>query len=265
MSPAPRRSRRAAVRPAARPGRLRWSQPVAHPFRLGRPDSSGPAHRSRRLSTRRSPPPSASAGGVVYVVVGGDTLFSIARAWGTTVAQLQAWNAERYPSLVTNPDGLEAGWVLIVAGDPSATPVATSVALDADAGPHARPPPVGSGCRAGNRVAAGSPQTFYTVPGAGHARGAHLRHGRAAGPGRRHPELPDPPPGVRHPLPDRRHGPDRPRARRSWPSCEAHPELFEIGNHTMHHCDLVHGGLGSPTTAPCAGGAADAPTSSAAS
>jgi peptidoglycan/xylan/chitin deacetylase (PgdA/CDA1 family) len=34
----------------------------------------------------------------------------------------------------------------------------------------------------------------------------------------------------------------------------AHPELFEIGNHTMHHCDLVRGGGGSPTTAPCAGG-----------
>ncbi len=34
----------------------------------------------------------------------------------------------------------------------------------------------------------------------------------------------------------------------------AHPELFEIGNHTMHHCDLVRGGAGSPTTAPCAGG-----------
>jgi peptidoglycan-N-acetylglucosamine deacetylase len=34
----------------------------------------------------------------------------------------------------------------------------------------------------------------------------------------------------------------------------AHPELFEVGNHTMHHCDLVHGGQGSPTTAPCAGG-----------
>jgi peptidoglycan-N-acetylglucosamine deacetylase len=34
----------------------------------------------------------------------------------------------------------------------------------------------------------------------------------------------------------------------------AHPELFEIGNHTMHHCDLVRGGLGSPSTAPCAGG-----------
>ena len=35
---------------------------------------------------------------------------------------------------------------------------------------------------------------------------------------------------------------------------KAHPELFEVGNHTMHHCDLVKGGGGSPTTAPCAGG-----------
>lgn len=31
----------------------------------------------------------------------------------------------------------------------------------------------------------------------------------------------------------------------------AHPELFEIGNHTMDHCDLVNGGGGSPTSAPC--------------
>lgn len=31
----------------------------------------------------------------------------------------------------------------------------------------------------------------------------------------------------------------------------AHPELFEIGNHTMHHCNLRDGGGGSPTTAPC--------------
>jgi peptidoglycan/xylan/chitin deacetylase (PgdA/CDA1 family) len=33
----------------------------------------------------------------------------------------------------------------------------------------------------------------------------------------------------------------------------AHPELFEVGNHTMYHCDLVRGGGGSPTTAPCTG------------
>lgn len=31
----------------------------------------------------------------------------------------------------------------------------------------------------------------------------------------------------------------------------AHPELFEIGNHTVHHCDLVAGGGGSPSAAPC--------------
>ncbi len=31
-----------------------------------------------------------------------------------------------------------------------------------------------------------------------------------------------------------------------------HPELFEVGNHTVHHCDLALGGGGSPTSAPCA-------------
>jgi peptidoglycan/xylan/chitin deacetylase (PgdA/CDA1 family) len=29
----------------------------------------------------------------------------------------------------------------------------------------------------------------------------------------------------------------------------AHPDLFELGNHTMHHCDLVRGGGGSPSAA----------------
>jgi peptidoglycan/xylan/chitin deacetylase (PgdA/CDA1 family) len=27
---------------------------------------------------------------------------------------------------------------------------------------------------------------------------------------------------------------------------KAHPELFELGNHTMNHCDLVRGGGGAP-------------------
>ena len=31
-------------------------------------------------------------------------MFSIARAYGTTVGQLQAWNADRYPSLADDPD-----------------------------------------------------------------------------------------------------------------------------------------------------------------
>jgi len=34
----------------------------------------------------------------------------------------------------------------------------------------------------------------------------------------------------------------------------AHPELFEISNHTMYHCDLARGGGGSPSTDPCTGG-----------
>jgi peptidoglycan/xylan/chitin deacetylase (PgdA/CDA1 family) len=34
----------------------------------------------------------------------------------------------------------------------------------------------------------------------------------------------------------------------------AHPELFEIANHTMYHCDLARGGGGSPSTRPCTGG-----------
>lgn len=37
---------------------------------------------------------------------------------------------------------------------------------------------------------------------------------------------------------------------------KAHPDLFELGNHTMHHCDLVRGGGGSPSASDatfCAG------------
>jgi peptidoglycan/xylan/chitin deacetylase (PgdA/CDA1 family) len=34
---------------------------------------------------------------------------------------------------------------------------------------------------------------------------------------------------------------------------KAHPELFEIANHTMHHCDLARGGGGSPSLQPCTG------------
>lgn len=31
----------------------------------------------------------------------------------------------------------------------------------------------------------------------------------------------------------------------------ANPHLFEIGNHTVHHCDFVNGGGGSPSGIPC--------------
>jgi putative cell wall-binding protein/peptidoglycan/xylan/chitin deacetylase (PgdA/CDA1 family) len=45
---------------------------------------------------------------------------------------------------------------------------------------------------------------------------------------------------------------DTTEGRRVMAKIAAHPELFEVGNHTVHHCDLVNGGGGSPSSAPCA-------------
>ena len=44
---------------------------------------------------------------------------------------------------------------------------------------------------------------------------------------------------------------DTTEGRRVVAKIAAHPELFEIGNHTVHHCDFVNGGGGSPLSAPC--------------
>jgi peptidoglycan/xylan/chitin deacetylase (PgdA/CDA1 family) len=193
--------------------------------------------------------PSPSQAVTTYTVQAGDTLFSIARAWDTTVAQLQAWNTDRYPVLADDPDVLQAGWVLVVSGDPNATPQPTSL-------PTTRPTPaptaVSSGCRAGNRVAAGSAQTFYVIPGAGNGVALTFDMGGRLDPGV----------SILNFLIANRvcatlfptgAMAQTPQGREIMAIVRAHPELFEIGNHTMHHCDLVRGGGGSPTTAPCAG------------
>lgn len=44
---------------------------------------------------------------------------------------------------------------------------------------------------------------------------------------------------------------DTTEGRRIMATVTAHPELFEVSNHTLHHCDLVRGGGGSPSAAPC--------------
>jgi len=186
-----------------------------------------------------TPAASASASGTSYTVRPGDSLFSIARAWGTTVPQLQAWNAAAHPSLVTDPGILEAGWVLIVSGDPGTTPL-----------PTASPPQ--SGCRAGNRVAAGSQQSFTTVPNAGHAVALTLDMGGRLDPGIDILNfLIDN--GVCVTLFPTGAMAQTAEGKQIMAIIGAHPELFEIGNHTMHHCNLVAGGGGSPTLAPCAG------------
>jgi peptidoglycan/xylan/chitin deacetylase (PgdA/CDA1 family)/LysM repeat protein len=231
--------------------------------------SAGPASTtplaSASASASPSPSPSASPDATpatpgatptpehaTYTVRGGDTLSSIARAWGTTVTQLQAWNADRYPSLVDEPNVLQAGWLLIVAADVGATPVATSTAAPP---PPRTPPPIATGCRAGNRVPAGSPQTFHVVPGAGDGVALTFDMGGRLDPGV---EILNFlianevcatlfPTGAMAQTAE---------GRTIMGIVRAHPELFEIGNHTMHHCDLVRGGGGSPTTAPCAVGGA---------
>jgi len=198
-----------------------------------------------------APSPSATAPAsetpTTVVVAPGDTLSSIARTWGTTVLQLVTWNAERYPSLVDDPNTLQAGWILIVAGDPNATPVATPTRA-----PTPSPSPVATGCSAGNRVAAGSIQTFATVPNAGHAVALTLDMGGRLDPGvdilnfliAHEVCVTIFPTGAMAQTTE---------GQRVMAIIRAHPELFEVGNHTMYHCDLVRGGGGSPTLAPCAG------------
>jgi peptidoglycan/xylan/chitin deacetylase (PgdA/CDA1 family) len=102
-------------------------------------------------------------------------------------------------------------------------------------------------------VAAGSPQTFYTIPGAGNAVALTFDMGGRLVPGvdilnfliAR---------GVCATLFPTGAMAQTEQGQRIMAIARAHPELFEIGNHTMHHCDLVRGGGGSPTTPPCAGG-----------
>jgi peptidoglycan/xylan/chitin deacetylase (PgdA/CDA1 family) len=186
-----------------------------------------------------APTATATPVGVTYTVRAGDTLFSLARAWGTTVAQLQAWNGAAYPSLLTDPNILEAGWVLVVAEDPDTTPQPTAT-LPA------------SGCRAGNRVPAGEQQTFATVPNAGHAMALTLDMGGRLDPGI---EILNflIANGVCATIFPTGAMAQTPTGQQVMAVIGAHPELFEIGNHTMHHCNLVIGGGGSPTLAPCAG------------
>jgi peptidoglycan/xylan/chitin deacetylase (PgdA/CDA1 family) len=183
--------------------------------------------------------------GTTYAVKAGDTLSSIARAFGTSSRQLQAWNASSYPSLVTDPGIIEPGWVLIVSGDPGVTPLPTPATTPT-------PRPSGSGCSANERVAAGSAQTFATIPGAGPGVALTFDMG-----GRMDPAV-----DIMNFLVDHEVCAtifatgvmsQTDEGRRVMAIIRDNPQLFEIANHTMNHCDLARGGGGSPTTAPCTG------------
>ncbi len=189
------------------------------------------------------PSPTATIAVTLYTVVAGDTLYAIARRFTTTVEQLQAWNAERYPSLVADPGTLNAGWQLIVAGEPGVTPIPTPTVA-----PTATP--ASTGCHAGNRVAASPAGVYQRVPNAGAEVALTFDMGGRLDPAldildfliANHVCATIFPTGAMS---------DTATGQKVLAVIRAHPELFEVGNHTMHHCDLIHGGLGSPTTAPC--------------
>jgi peptidoglycan/xylan/chitin deacetylase (PgdA/CDA1 family) len=189
--------------------------------------------------------PSATGALTTYVVVAGDTLYSIARRFATTVEQLQAWNGERYPTLLHDPGTLNVGWELIVAGEPDVTPIPTPVPTTAPTSS-----PVVAGCHAGNRVAAAPAGVYKRVPNAGKEVAITFDMG-----GRLDPAL-----DILQFLMDNRvcatifptgDMSKTATGQKVLAVIRAHPELFEVGNHTKDHCDLVHGGGGSPTTAPC--------------
>jgi peptidoglycan/xylan/chitin deacetylase (PgdA/CDA1 family)/LysM repeat protein len=196
-------------------------------------------------------PTDGAFAGTTYVVQRGDGLFAIARSYGTSVEQLQAWNSGRYPSLATDPNVIEPGWELVVSLEPGITPRPTPSPPPAST-PRPTPPPASAGCTAGNRVPAGSPQTFRTIPGAGPAVALTFDMG-----GRMDPAV-----DIMNFLVANRvcatifatgAMSETPQGRQVLAIIRDHPHLFEIANHTMYHCDLVRGGGGSPSTRPCQG------------
>jgi peptidoglycan/xylan/chitin deacetylase (PgdA/CDA1 family) len=193
-------------------------------------------------------PGQSPIGGTTYTVVAGDTLSSIARRYATTTALLQAWNVDRYPTLASNPSVIEPGWVLVVSEDPGLTPLPLPTPVPATP----TPPASGSGCTANNRVAAGSAQTFRTIPGAGAGVALTFDMG-----GRMDPAVDIMNFLVEHEVCATIFATgvmsETAEGQQVLAIIRENPQLFEIANHTMHHCDLARGGGGSPTTAPCTG------------
>jgi peptidoglycan/xylan/chitin deacetylase (PgdA/CDA1 family) len=227
------------------------TDPTGSPTASGAPSfpASEQPTASPSLEPSASPEPSPF-GGTEHTVRGGESLTGIARLYGTTLSDLQEMNADRYPSIVTDPGIIEPGWVLVVSLEPGVTPRPTPTALPATPGPT--PPPTGGGCTAGNRVGAGEIQVFRTIPNAGPGVALTFDMG-----GRMEPAV-----DIMNFLVANRVCAtifatgimsETPQGQQVMVIIKAHPELFEIGNHTMYHCDLVRGGGGSPSTQPCTG------------
>ena len=206
---------------------------------------------SQPSSSPSATPAETPVGGTTYTVQRGDSLAGIARSFGASVEQLQDWNASAYPSLATNPNVIEPGWTLVVSSQAGVTPRPAPTSPPATPRPT-QPPSGGGGCTAGNRVAAGGVQVFRTIPNAGPGVALTFDMG-----GRMDPAV-----DIMNFLVANRVCAtifatgvmsQTAQGQQVLGIIRAHPELFEIANHTMYHCDLVRGGGGSPSTAPCTG------------
>ena len=202
-------------------------------------------------ATPEAAPAETPIAGTTYTVRRGDSLAAIARMFTTSVEQLQAWNASAYPSLAGNPNVIEPGWTLVVSAQAGVTPRPAPTAPPSTPRPT-QPPSGGGGCTAGNRLAAGDVQVFRTIPNAGPGVSLTFDMG-----GRMDPAV-----DIMNFLVANRVCAtifatgvmsQTAQGQQVMAIIRAHPELFEIANHTMYHCDLARGGGGSPSTQPCTG------------
>lgn len=195
--------------------------------------------------------PALPAAFATYVVRSGDTLSSIGRAFAVSADDLGTWNVDRYPSLATAPDIIEPGWELVVGG-PGHVTTPTAPATPATPAPVATANPA-PGCTAGNHVAPAAETTYRAIPNAGPRVALTFDMG-----GRMEPAVDILAFLIEHEVCATIFATGAMSRTAEGQAALAivrdHPQLFEMGNHTMHHCDLVRGGGGSPRKAPCEGG-----------
>ena len=192
-----------------------------------------------------TPPATASPVAGRYVVRRGDTLSSIGRTFAVSVEELTVWNADRYPSLRSDPGRLEAGWELLVAGDPMPPPPAST--------PAPPPwPPASGGCVAGTRPDADSQRVIRSV---GDQRELALTFDMG---GRVEPAV-----AITKLLVSERvcatlfltgDAAQTAAGQEVLALIRSNVGLLELGNHTQSHCNLRDGGGGSgcPASPPTA-------------
>ena len=153
---------------------------------------------------------------------------TLTRASSANASRRAVINGERYVRIV---DGIWAGmWVAEAGGD--------------------RAKPRAASCATGARVAAGSQQVFRTLPGASSQVALTFDMGGRLDPAVKIMRILAAN-GVCATIFPTGSMSNTLVGQQVMAIIRAEPQLFEVGSHTMHHCDLKNGGGGSPSTRPC--------------